>query len=117
GSVIVPYHDGISAEIWLERAEVTARGRRRHDIHLKQARLLELLPKHWSGQLPLVIGAPAFAVQDHDADRVRREGNAGEAQHCSAQGECSRHRSSPFGAAKAYSELPPPTTRYCWLSN
>ena len=67
-SVVVEDDGLVLAEVRFEAAEVAAGRRSGHDVHLKQARIVEFLFQHERDELPLVIGPAALAVQNHDSD-------------------------------------------------
>ena len=70
--VVVEDHDLILVELRPESAEIGAGRRRRHDVYLKESRLLELFSEHGRRRLPFVVRSRALAVKDHDADRRSR---------------------------------------------
>ena len=66
GGVVVRNDHLVLRKIRVEVTEILTRFRRRHHIHLKQARVFQLLLQDRRGQLPLVIRSAALAIQQHN---------------------------------------------------
>src|SRR5439155_27279328 len=62
GRIVVEHDNLVSREGRVERAEVAAGGRRRHDVNLKQSGLIELLLQDGRHHLPPVVWAGAFPI-------------------------------------------------------
>src|SRR5579863_778125 len=84
--IVVPHDHGIFAKVRMERRKISARRRGSGDIDLEQPGLFQFLLEHRSRHLPLVIWAAAFAIEQHYADRVGREGKSGQSQRRAEQG-------------------------------
>ena len=79
---VVVHHDrAIALEIGAEVLQFAGRGRRRDDVHLEQAGLIERLFQQRRREPPLVVGAAALAVEQHHPHARRRAGQPGHESH------------------------------------